>query len=153
MNFGELIYDVSRTDRWDEIPAILRLAMSEEKKVGYSRFVWIDPYELDEIRRRVLDAGKLDCEVPEDPDETGEPYRLVRHYSLPDGGWAEIFFSDAAGTEMKDIRLTVLVDPEEEIAFRAEVGLGEKTLEEEMGDTCSATLSPYMLMAVDRLLG
>lgn len=52
-----------------------------------------------------------------------------------------------------DIRLSVPVDPDEEAAFRAEIGQGEKTLEEELGESCSATLSPYMRMAVDRMLG
>lgn len=139
-------------DRWDEIPAILRPIMSEEKKVAYARFVWADPKDLDFIYGRINRVGTLDCEEPEDPNETGDPYKLVRHFRMPDEGWAEVFCADAAGTVVMDIRLTVPVDPEEERAFRAEAGMGEKTLEEEMGDTYSASLSPYMRRAMNRIL-
>lgn len=140
-------------NRWDEMPSIHQPSMTQEKEVVYSRFVWVHPNDLDFIYGRINKVGTLDCEEPEDPKETGDPYRLVRHFSMPGDGWAEVFCTDAAGTKVADIRLTVPMDPEEERAFRTEAGLGEKTLEEEMGETCSATLSAYMRRAMNRILG
>lgn len=117
-------------------------------------FVWVDAEDMEEIHERIVAVGELTDEEEEDPEETGEPYRLIQRYQLVNDGLAEVYWLDTSKKRLGDIRLIVPVDSEEEKRLRVKNGLpAVKSLEETLGDVHSSHLTEYMGSRVDRILG
>ena len=117
-------------------------------------FVWAGSKDIAHYHERIMALGRLLSVEREDPEETGDPYRLVERFEVANGGEAEVYWMDETKRELGDIRLIVPVDSEEERQFRAEKGLPvSKTFEEVRGDTHSEHLSEYMKLKVKAILG
>ncbi len=117
-------------------------------------FVWVGQDDIAHYFGRIMALGQLISVEREDPEETGEPYRLVETFEVANGGEAEVFWMDESKKELGDIRLIVPVSSEEEKQFRIEKGLpATKSLEEACGDTHSDHLSEYMKLRVKAILG
>lgn len=117
-------------------------------------FVWVGQDDIAHYFERIMALGRLISVEREDPEETGEPYRLVETFEVANGGEAEVFWMDESKKELGDIRLIVPVSSEEEKQFRIEKGLpATKSLEEACGDTHSDLLSEYMKLRVKAILG
>lgn len=69
--------------------------------------VWVPQEDLFDVWSRIQSIGTMVSEEKENPDETGEPYRLVRNWSLPDGLSAEEFWSEVRRRHPDDIRLAI----------------------------------------------
>ncbi len=117
-------------------------------------FVWAGSDDILHYYQRIKAVGRLISAEREDPEETGDPYRLAERFEVANGGEAEVYWMDESKRELGDIRLIVPVDSEEERQFRIERGLPEsKSLEEVLGDTHSDHLTEYMRLKVKRILG
>ena len=91
------------------------------------RFVWINPDDVEAVSEIVEVSGVLREHWVEDPKETGEPYRYAEYYEFLNGGSAELFYTKRKSKyKLKDIRLSVPYDPEEEKRFNEEAGFVPK---------------------------
>ena len=114
----------------------------------------IDEDDLKTVFDRIMEIGTLDYEEELNPKESMDPFRFIQSFILRENGDAEILWFDTDKKVLGGIRVSVVVDDDEESEFNSRLGIVKDTSAEGVrNDSHSSTLSQYMHMCLKRTLG
>ena len=114
------------------------------------RTIFVTEEDADRVLERIREFGIFEYEEP----SREVNYAVVQYYELAHDDEAEVFWKDAAKTELGSLRISVVYDDKAEDEFNRSHGITKRCVPEEaLGDSRSDTLSPYMQCLYDRALG
>ena len=114
----------------------------------------VDEDDIKTVFDRITEIGTLDYEEELDPKDSREPFRFMQSFILREDCDAEVLWFDADKKVLGAIRVSVVVDDDEEREFNSRLGIVKDTSAEGIrNDSHSSALSPYMHMCFKRALG